>query len=149
MSAEKITKLLQYLSKPEYRHVMLPGSPLTTCGELVEFVEVKGGEAKNKAVRDVIAERLRQVSEEGWTPYHDDNEHDDGDLAAAAASYAVNAANNLSPHGPGDNECPEFWSFMPGWWKPKSPREDLVRAGALILAEIEKIDRDEARKAGA
>lgn len=103
----------------------------------------------SKAIRDVIAERFRQINYEGWTPHHDDIEHDGGDLAAAAASYAINAANNLSPHGPGDNECPAFWSFTPGWWKPKSPREDLVRAGALILAEIDMIDRDEARKAGA
>ncbi|MUO69175.1 hypothetical protein [Agrobacterium vitis] len=147
MSAEKITKLLQYLSKPEYRHVMLPGSPLTTCGELVEFVEVK--DAKMTALRDMFAERLRQVSEEGWTAEHDDDEHYDGDLAAAAAAYAVNAANNLSPHGSGDNERPEYWPFGEKWWKPKSPREDLMRAAALILAEIEKIDRDEARKAGA
>jgi len=28
-----------------------------------------------------------------------------------------------------------------GWWKPKGPRRDLIRAAALIVAEIERIDR--------
>ena len=27
------------------------------------------------------------------------------------------------------------------WLKPKSPRRDLVRAAALIVAEIERLDR--------
>ena len=28
-----------------------------------------------------------------------------------------------------------------GWWKPTDCRRDLVKAGALILAEIERLDR--------
>jgi hypothetical protein len=33
------------------------------------------------------------------------------------------------------------------WWKPKDRRRDLVRAAALIIAEIERLDRDaEARE---
>lgn len=27
------------------------------------------------------------------------------------------------------------------WWKPKSCRRELVKAGAPILAEIERLDR--------
>jgi hypothetical protein len=27
------------------------------------------------------------------------------------------------------------------WWKPTNRRRDLVKAGALILAEIERLDR--------
>ena len=33
-------------------------------------------------------ERTRQVQEEGWTPEHDE-EHGDGELALAAACYAI------------------------------------------------------------
>ncbi|AKQ30008.1 TPA: hypothetical protein JI225_05075 [Acinetobacter baumannii] len=31
-----------------------------------------------------------------------------------------------------------LWSY----WKPKSPRQDLVRAAALLIAEIERLDRE-------
>jgi hypothetical protein len=34
---------------------------------------------------------------------------------------------------------PENWSAT--WWKPKDRRQDLVRAGALVISEIERIDR--------
>ncbi|EJH1054477.1 hypothetical protein NCL57_004424 [Salmonella enterica] len=43
------------------------------------------------AVCDVIAERYRQQSVEGWTSEHDD-EHSDGELALAASCYAENFA---------------------------------------------------------
>ena len=36
---------------------------------------------------------------------------------------------------------PYYWPWDPAWWKPIDPRCDLVKAGALILAEIERIDR--------
>jgi hypothetical protein len=95
-----------------------------------------------QAARDVLAERQRQVETEGWTPAHDD-QHDDGDLARAAACYAKRSARlyrgivDLEPP-PGD------WPWEGRWWKPKDARRDLVRAGALILAEIERLDRSEA-----
>lgn len=91
-----------------------------------------------QAAIDVLAERRRQVDEEGWTP-----QHDDGDLAAAAAAYACIAADHLNPHSQGDggNEAPNFWPFEPGWWRPGEPRRNLVKAGALILSEIERLDR--------
>lgn len=78
------------------------------------------------AARDVLAERERQKSVEGWTPEHDD-EHNDEQLALAAACYALGS--------------PTFWPWENRWWKPKDRRRNLVRAGALILAEIERIDR--------
>lgn len=94
------------------------------------------------AVRDVLAERRRQQEIEGWTSEHDD-EHDGGEMAAAGASYALNAADQLHPFSQGDggNEQPDFWPWDGNWWKPTNPRRDLVKAGALILAEIERLDR--------
>jgi hypothetical protein len=94
------------------------------------------------AERDVLAERRRQIESEGWTPEHDDA-HDSGEMAAAGASYALNAADQLHPFSQGDggNAQPESWPWDSQWWRPTTPRRDLVKAGALILAEIERLDR--------
>lgn len=90
-----------------------------------------------RAARDVLAERARQVSAEGWTAEHDD-EHDRGALAQAAISYIVSA------DGHGNRAALEWWPWDRSWWKPTTKRRDLVKAGALILAEIERLDRHEA-----
>jgi hypothetical protein len=95
------------------------------------------------AWRDVVAERQRQISVEGKTTDHDDA-NNAGDLAAAASAYALNAACQLNPYSQQPlAEFPLMWpsDWAAKWWKPKKPREDLVRAGALVLAEIERIDR--------
>lgn len=97
----------------------------------------------SKAIHDVIAERDRQMSEEGWTPAHDD-EHSCGELAAAAACYAVPA-----PHGvrlTAQDDPPKMWPWQRSWWKPKDRRRNLVRAAALIIAEIDRLDRAESKK---
>lgn len=82
---------------------------------------------------DVLAERQRQVSGEGWTPEHDD-QHDKGQMAAAAACYAM-----PGPAGPLALEA--FWPWTPEWWKPTDRRRDLIKAAALAIAEIERLDR--------
>lgn len=97
------------------------------------------------AARDVLAERQRQISAEGWTPEHDD-EHDPGELSAAASSYAIAASDEIHPYSLGDGgyktKSPEMWPWAESWWKPGAdPRQMLVKAGALILAEIERLDR--------
>lgn len=84
------------------------------------------------AARDVLAERQRQISEEGWTPEHDDKKHLPGELELAAASYLC-ADEGSAP--------PAIWPWDWSWWKPKDRRRNLVKAGALILAELERIDR--------
>lgn len=96
------------------------------------------------AIQDVIDERQRQQWGEKFSTDHDD-QHNDGELAAAGAAYAINAADQMHPYSQGDggNEQPVFWPWAVEWWKPKNPRRDLVRAAALIIAEIEKIDRAE------
>lgn len=93
----------------------------------------------SQAARDVLAERQRQISAEGWTPEHDD-EHGDGSMAMAAAAYAVASIENEYSLA---SACELFsWSgWAKAWWKPSTPRRDLIKAGALILAEIERLDR--------
>lgn len=102
------------------------------------------GDAQTNAARDVLAERQRQISAEGWTPDHDD-EHSNGEIAYAATSYAVEAAHLVDGMKPSPTRSPPF-SWPPqwdtSWWKPSdTPRRNLVKAGALILAEIERLDR--------
>lgn len=80
---------------------------------------------------DVQAERRRQVEAEGWTPEHDDL-YCAAELPRAAAAYILNGAND---------EAPAIWPFSAKWWKPRDARSNYVRASALILAEIERLDR--------
>lgn len=87
----------------------------------------------SQAVLDVAAERRRQIEAEGWTPEHDDA-HSDGSLGIAASCYA-------DQERPPNGMCPGRWPWAARWWKPKDRRSDLVRAAALILAEIERLDR--------
>lgn len=107
---------------------------------------------KNKNGIEIIAEeRRRQISEEGWTPEHDD-QHTDGELAEAASTYA--ASCNLSTRLPEMINGKEFprkvtvlrhtrWPFDYDWFKP-TPNDrvrELAKAGALIAAEIDRLKR--------
>jgi hypothetical protein len=93
-----------------------------------------------QAAQDVLAERRRQVDEEGWDADHDD-EHDEGELGMAAACYAMEGASNLTLAGD-EGEPPSMWPWDEEWWKPSpEPRRNLVKAAALILAEIDRLDR--------
>lgn len=89
----------------------------------------EGGEAV--AWRDVIAERQRQISAEGWTPEHDDV-HASHELRRAAACYMLGNGGN--------------WPWDWRWWKPTTDRRNLVKAAALLIAEIERLDREGNRK---
>lgn len=96
------------------------------------------------AIDDVMAERERQNAVEGWTAEHDDT-HSDGQMALAAGCYALNAATERFS----DGIVPMFWPWAREWWKPKDRRRDLVRAAALIVAEIERLDRADLQKSAA
>ncbi|WP_019106216.1 hypothetical protein [Pantoea ananatis] len=89
------------------------------------------------AGNDVLAERHRQQTVEGWKTKHDD-QYQFNELAIAGALYALNAHDSSPAHF---KSPPSHWPWNAEWWKPKSPRKDLVRAAALIIAEIERIDR--------
>lgn len=105
------------------------------------------GESECDAWRDVIDERRRQITAEGWSPIHDD-EHCNGEIARAAATYALYELGV-----PGslrlqlDHGMQPLWPWDWDWLKPKGPRRNLVRAAALLLAEIERIDRKSAAEA--
>jgi hypothetical protein len=90
----------------------------------------------SQAAQDVVAERERQKLVEGWTEAHDDK-HTRGEMALAAASYAMWSF----PSDTTTSAALTVWPWADEWFKPKNWRRDLVRAGALILAEIERLDR--------
>lgn len=111
------------------------------------------------AMLAVIAERYRQVEVEGWDAEHDD-QHTDRSMALAAALYATpkplvevvqkkNAVEWRDPWPWINQAAPEGFADAPAWDKRKrhDERRRLVIAGALIVAELERLDRE--RRAGA
>lgn len=94
----------------------------------------------------IAKERERQIKEEGWTPEHD-NKHIDQEIARAASCYAM-------PDGYRDmhetldwkgrevrDNYPDMWPWEPEYWKPTPDNRirELVKAGALIVAEIDRL----------
>lgn len=100
----------------------------------------------SQAFRDVGAERRRQIEVEGWSAEHDD-EHGNGELARAGAAYALEYASLTYTETPSarlQQAAQIAWPWSRIWWKPNNVRRVLVKAAALIIAEIERIDRREA-----
>lgn len=89
----------------------------------------------------IAAERKRQVSAEGWTPEHDD-EHCNGEIVSAAICYAEAGSGFDLEISPSYGDQPTLWPFEPSWWKPSNDlMRNLVKAGALIAAEIDRLQR--------
>ncbi|MCS7689774.1 hypothetical protein N0Z94_17355 [Pseudomonas aeruginosa] len=145
------------LAQPEGAPVIgcLCGMPMTEghhspagCSSLEEFA-THSDQAQHSVPRawlDVQAERRRQVEAEGWTPEHDD-EHSHGQMARAAACYAL-AGSSAPNDGTAALLVSLAWPWDEQWWKPSTARRDLVKACALALAEIERLDRATATQGG-
>ena len=115
-----------------------------TCGDVADAL--LPAERGREALDLIASERERQVSKEGWTVAHDD-EHADESLATVASIYARPShqrGSHLSdryPLGHLPSRWPVSWAWE--WWKP-TPSDrvrELVKAGALIVAEIERLQR--------
>jgi hypothetical protein len=98
----------------------------------------------------IAAERERQQSEERWTPKHDD-QHVNGAMVEAAIRYAFESRRRGLKASAAKEFLRHPWPWDDFYWKP-SPGigqtiEDadavrmLVKAGALIAAEIDRIQR--------
>lgn len=87
----------------------------------------------------IVEERNRQITEEGWDKKHD-AEHEIGVLAKAAVCYALPPLTRADV-SPDIGKPPFWWPFAKEWWKPtpKDRVRELVKAGALIAAEIDRI----------
>lgn len=102
--------------------------------EAGDYIYIKFKEdRKSKTGIDLISEeRLRQQKVEGWTSEHDD-EHQEGELLDAAVFYAGyhTVLGDITGLWPWDDSC----------FKPVDKIRDLVKAGALIAAEIDRLKR--------
>ena len=92
-----------------------------------------------KAIQLIADERLRQIQEEGYDLLHDLREHSVGELAMAAMCYC------MDPIWRPSEMAPLGWPWLGGdgmdGFKP-TPNDrirELVKAGALITAEIERL----------
>jgi hypothetical protein len=104
-------------------------------------------------VEMIRAERARQVAVEGYTPEHD-AEHGHGQLARAAACYALPSGHRPTrgalADGRGDDrgdryrQVPLGWPWHPDFWKPGDRLRELAKAGALIAAEIDRLTAEQA-----
>ncbi|MDT3720320.1 3'-5' exonuclease [Pseudomonas oryzihabitans] len=106
--------------------------------QIPDGTELYAAAHTDKATRDVLAERQRQIEAEGFTLEGDDG-YGWGALALAASCYAQHAHRPDELYG----KAPESWPWAWHWWKPGAPRRNLVKAGALIIAEIQRLDRVE------
>lgn len=115
------------------------------CWQGEDATRPEGWQHNVSSIALIAAERQRQISEEGWTAEHDDV-HIRGEIADAAACYAATTRVFKSEQFAGRAYAPytaysDLWPWEGIWWKPKDRIRDLVRAGALIAAEIDRLQR--------
>lgn len=92
----------------------------------------------------IEAERKRQIEVEGWSRERDAQEYPGGQLLEAARCYFQHAAwkfvEDIDPLD-GNDGTPANWPWHANWWKPTTIERDLEKAGALCLAEIDRLRR--------
>lgn len=137
--------------RDEARHVMDPAKAALLVRQANDLAEVRA-QLPVGAVSEIVQERIRQIRSEGFDAPHDD-EHDDESLAMAAACYAAPEAIYREVNNVGVRLFMDPWPWIAHnrgeevrdfteWNKTgKSRRRQLVIAGALILAELERLDR--------
>ena len=87
---------------------------------------------------EIQKEREAQIAK-GFDASHDDN-HRLGDLSDAACCYAERAGQSDGRRA-ADSEPLMGWPWDYDSWKPSTRRNELIKAAALIVAEIEALDR--------
>ena len=83
----------------------------------------------------IFEERMRQISDENFFAAHDDR-HVHGELLAAALTYCDHVRFPNAHPTSFRLTWPMNWGV--NWFKPTTPMRDLVKAGALISAEIDR-----------
>ena len=81
----------------------------------------------------IAEERTRQIETLGWSLERDD-EYTGGELRRAGDACAIHGHTKNSP-------MPKMWPWGADWWKPSDKARNLVKAGALLRAEIDRLER--------
>jgi hypothetical protein len=106
-------------------------------------------EPKVSALELIKQERQRQINKHGYTLEHDDR-HTQGELSNAAICYLISDPTRgyYALHDGMDNFLDYFWpwsdnEYNPAGFKPTPDDRirELIKAGALIVAEIERLQR--------
>jgi hypothetical protein len=87
------------------------------------------------ATAAIEAERQRQIEAEGFDAARDDG-YTERQLWAAGVCYFERATLEVPAY-----PAPKGWPWAKRWWKPGTAERDLIRAGALMLAEIDRMRR--------
>ncbi len=95
----------------------------------------------------IAAERKRQIESLNWTADHDDVTNRMGELSMAAGAYA-NVASAIARGADAEEFSADMmlsegdWPWDEDSWKPSNDViRNLAKAGALIAAEIDRLQR--------
>lgn len=125
----------------------------------VDRRKIADGTALSPGCQIVMDERRRQIVTHGWDADHDDA-HANGELAAAAECYLTSPTERRmltvgvtveTARGLADpsrtvsvpREVPIGWPWEPQAWRPGNRIRELAKAGALFLAEGDRLRRKE------
>ena len=101
------------------------------------------GHVPLNGVQLIAAERTRQIADEGYDATHDDG-YTEHQLLHAASSYVdvVAHPDEWAMENGTLADPTSDWPWDKEWWKPSpDPVRNLVKAGALIAAEIDRLQR--------
>lgn len=148
-------------------HHIEPAGPISYVGveaatqEMAEAAWNKREMGTQKVLVELFKERVKQILHDHYDFEHD-AKHSPGYLARAGAAYALLAEpqKELTIADCGgavkrivrvfqEDLAEQLWPWDDDSFKPKDPRRNLVRAAALIIAEIERMDRAAELKAAA
>lgn len=117
-------------------------------GELAGLELLLHAGGAGKGVTAIAQERRGQIEREGYAPSEDD-EYTGGELVQAAVAYALWGVSGAETDADRRAHLAVHWpgTWNPAAFKPRDDRANLVRAGALIAAELDRMDREEGRHA--
>lgn len=140
---DSVAQLGEQIQQPEGTAVPVEGQVEKAAGSNPAVVHQPPALPQQEGIALIQQEGRRQIESEHWTPAHDD-EHIMGEMIGAAMTYAGHALGVVSNEEIGGADSIEYWPWDQEWWKPSPDAiRNLVKAGALIAAEIDRIQRSQ------
>lgn len=129
---ERLLTLLHNWRDPQHQNADAQ-TARETCADALE--DLLGSQAllSDQGVLELISHERARQQDDGWKPEHDDH-LTGGELALAAASYALLGAG--APVDDALSVWPQDWT--PQSLHPRSGERNLLKAAALIIAELER-----------